>query len=170
MPKEASSPSQFTPNTDVYPRIPNTWGQSRASDSHVGGLSRTEAGTWQPLLEGIWLIILITFQFHAPELIHLLPRISSHRVRSPKNIQTDGKEQKIKRCSNPTVCSGPKWSSQPRSTSWNSPSSSTGSREQYRNKIATHIQSSVVLEFEEQIEIKKENKEWRSAQSPISPC
>lgn len=47
---------------------------SLAPDSHVEGLSRTESGTWHPLLEGIWLIILITFQLHAPEPIHPLPR------------------------------------------------------------------------------------------------
>lgn len=77
MPEVASSHSQFAPSTDVYSQLPDTWGQSLGPHSHVGGLSRTESGTWHPLLEGIWLIILITFQFHAPELIYPQPRTSS---------------------------------------------------------------------------------------------
>lgn len=93
MPKAASIHSQFAPSTDVYPWIPDTWGQSPAPDSHVGGLSRTKSGLWHSSLEEIWLIILITFQFHAPELIHPLPRISSQWFKWHKNTQTDHDKQ-----------------------------------------------------------------------------
>lgn len=64
-----------------------------APDSHVGEFSRTEAGTWHPLLEGISLISLITFQFHAPELLHPLPRTSSQWLKGHMNTQTDYDKQ-----------------------------------------------------------------------------